>query len=817
MAGAKWLGKTAVNTLEGLIPGAAIGALGNPDEPWQGAVLGGLPGAAGGAATGVGSRVAKMAGSALIDHLFTNQLNPKKVRAKSLREYGHVLDNDAQTTDQLRQELTRLGPGSGTTLADVGDENALARAAAVATMPGGPRKDALTALRARAADRPNRVLSLVQRYLTPNLDASAAYKTLQDQKRRDADAKYGDTLTPGGQDITLTDAALNPLLDRLHAVGAFKKAGNIAQAEGIAPPAPLAKADPANNLPGKYALTARQHDLVVRGLGDRINTAYRKGDTTLGRSLVDLKHAYLAELYPRLPGYEDARKTFSDYSTSQGAIDAGREFDSRKWRLEDLVHYYSGLDPGDQDFFRLGQGERVKDLVNDTNTGHNAIKTFFGSPNQRTKLAATFRDPASSDAFTAGLHDEMNQAVTENKLLGGSPTQPKLAEAQARGMDNPDVVMRILDTPQGFWSGLAKVGLESLGHDPAEMGKLSAQDMTKILLNPKLHENLGLLDNLDRYRKTQRVKKMIGSVVEHGLATAGGAAAGAASLVGRPDDQPDPNASAPLDAAPDPALSPDSLGLRPSGYSGGGRVSRDVHSTDARPYDLPSLRSVADLPPEDPPPLADFDHPYTADADLHSYYDLPDRAPSEGPLHVDPYVEGQKPKLVHEGTFGADTYRGPNGEEMDVDPSNYALPFSDELDAALSSVGDPNGFSNGYDRRLKVVRGGMDDYAGRHPYRSGVASLAGLIPGLEAAPAKLAAAAAKSPLMRSLIARALSGAGYGAVYGFDEGEGGFTERAKSAARGALAGGALGGATTAAKPLLRGSKRLGAKLVEMGLE
>lgn len=808
MAGAKWLSKTALNGLEGLIPGAIVGAVGNPqDEPWKGAVLGGVGGALGGMGTGVGSRITKMAGNALVDHLFRDKLNPGRIRNRSLHEYGSVLENDAQTTDELRRELRRLGAGS--TLADVGDENALARAAAVATTPGLPRKDALGALRDRAAGRPTRVLSLVQKYLTPNLDASAAYKTLQDQKRRDADAQYGSALAPGGQDVVLNDAALNPLLDRLRAVGAFKKAGNIAQAEGVAPPTPLAEPDPANSLPGRYALTGRQHDLVVRGLGDRINTAYRKGDTTLGGSLVDLKHQYLAELYPRLPGYEDARKTFSDYSTSQGAIDAGREFDSRKWRPEDLIHYYSGLDPGDQDFFRLGQGERVKDLVNDTNTGHNAVKTFFGSPNKRTKLAATFPDLPSYDAFAQGLHDEMNHAVTENRLLGGSVTQPKLAEAQARGFEDPDMVMRILDTPQGLWSGVAKVGLESLGHDVHKIGAASAQDMTKIMLNPKLHENIKLLDDLDRYQKKQRVMKMIGAVAEHGLATAGGAATGAAaSLVGRPDDQPDPGASTDLAAAP------------PAGYAGGGRVSRDVHSTDSRPFDLPSLRSVADLPPAEPETLADFDHPYTADADLHSYYNLPDRSPTEGDLRVDPYIEGQKPKLVHEGTFGADTYRGPEGEEMDVDPSNYVLPFSDELDAALSTARDwAHGRSDSgtYDRRLKTVRAGMDDYAGRHPYRTGVASLAGVLPGMEAAPAKLAAAAAKSPLMRSLIARLLSGAGAGAVYGFDEGEGGLGERAKSAVRGALAGGALGGSTMAARPLLRGASKLGNKLVEMGLE
>ena len=132
------------------------------------------------------------------------------------------------------------------------------------------------------------------------------------------------------------------------------------------------------------------------------------------------------------------------------------------------------------------------------------------------------------------------------------------------------------------------------------------------------------------------------------------------------------------------------------------------------------------------------------------------------------------------------------------------LGFADELEAAIrnpvSALGSALGLSEGksYKENLDVIRKKLDSYRSANPLEALASEMAGAgvttlgLGALTAGAGGAATAAATSSRLAPLVARtAALGAGEGAIAGFGAGEGGFSERAKTAATGAAIGGALG--------------------------
>jgi hypothetical protein len=124
--------------------------------------------------------------------------------------------------------------------------------------------------------------------------------------------------------------------------------------------------------------------------------------------------------------------------------------------------------------------------------------------------------------------------------------------------------------------------------------------------------------------------------------------------------------------------------------------------------------------------------------------------------------------------------------------ANTAFPFADEGAAALRSI--LPGFQS-YDAELEAIREGEREWSNDHPIQSGASSGVGLLASAPAMPSKVA----QAPTIGAKALQAMyEGLGYGAYYGFGNGEGGAGERAKDAlesgAMGAVAGPVAVGAT-----------------------
>ncbi len=133
------------------------------------------------------------------------------------------------------------------------------------------------------------------------------------------------------------------------------------------------------------------------------------------------------------------------------------------------------------------------------------------------------------------------------------------------------------------------------------------------------------------------------------------------------------------------------------------------------------------------------------------------------------------------------------------------LGFADELEAAVfhnpfSTLGKALGLSKGtsYKERLQIIRDKLASYRSENPlesmaYEFGGAVLPAVAAGLFTAGTGTTAVGASTAarLAPTALRAAKIGAAEGAVAGFGAGEGGFSERAKSAATGAALGGTVG--------------------------
>lgn len=112
--------------------------------------------------------------------------------------------------------------------------------------------------------------------------------------------------------------------------------------------------------------------------------------------------------------------------------------------------------------------------------------------------------------------------------------------------------------------------------------------------------------------------------------------------------------------------------------------------------------------------------------------------------------------------------------------------------AALDSVFRGDDFGDAYDQRLSRERNRINQFRDSNPVLAYGSEIAGSIPTAIAPIGPLARVAQGGSATAKMAGGALVGATQGGAYGFNAGEGGFRNRAKSAGVGAGVGGAVGG-------------------------
>jgi hypothetical protein len=764
---AGWLSKALASSAGGAAIGAGVGALTNED-PVEGAKLGAVTGAVAGPLSLAGERLVNRVVLPTGEFILGNEMNPGAIRRRALDEMLNVMKLDETDPSALRHQLDQY-PGQDLTLADVGGENMLMRADNAAQIPGPARNQARAMVKNRFSAQPDFVTRLTQQYLTPSLNARMAIKDIQNLKSQEAQKLYGEVFSAFP---VVQSPEINRLMPRLDAAGAIDSARKLAHVSGQDLPMPSVASLPDGSKTKVYSdLSLEQLDKIKQGLDDKIAEAKRAGSTQLMAKLVQLKHEMLGVLDTIAPAYADARASFAGYSSSQNALEEGQSFD--KGRIDDVLGYFNSLEPGDQEFFRMGVGQRIKDLVNSGPEGQDAVRKFFRNKETRAKLQSIFPDAQSFEKYSAALEMELNKARVNNAIAGGSPTYKRSAEGAARLASDP-VVSATLTPGAGLSTRALNIAMSMLGHDPEKINSLTGAEITKMMLNPNLHINQQTLLALQNRERMNRIKKIISAGMQAGAVGAG--AAGAANYMTQDLGKPEGMAEGAADYMTQDLS-------KPEGMAEGGHVASEQMK---RPYVVR----------------------------MHD-----ENSPWKNVLIGETYVDPN------------------NGNSTQTGITDFMIPFSDELDAWLGTVGKlglgpPNprpwgrGISNPrspeiqdwnrrydseYSDRLGLERAASDQYAEHHPGVALVGGALSYLPMLAMGPEGLAGGMARiAPRMTraagQLGNRALSYAleiapetsakllgalnraassvvstsPAAAVYGFDQGEGSLENRLQAA-------------------------------------
>ena len=141
-------------------------------------------------------------------------------------------------------------------------------------------------------------------------------------------------------------------------------------------------------------LKLRTLDYVKRSLDDQIGSAIRAGEKDNARILTGLKNDLLDAMdnadvtaTKDSPGlYKQARATWSGMMQGQNALEAGRDF--TKLDTSELKKMFAKMSPTEQDLFKVGVAQNLKDTIGSTADRSNIARKLFGKEEYRDNLKA---------------------------------------------------------------------------------------------------------------------------------------------------------------------------------------------------------------------------------------------------------------------------------------------------------------------------------------------------------------------------------------------------------------------------------------------
>ena len=293
----------------------------------------------------------------------------------------------------------------------------------------------------------------------------------------------------------------------------------------------FAKGEPAN-------LGLRELDNIYRGMRAQSDTAFRAGDSALGKAVKDEAEALKDRLDKLVPEYGQARAVYRSDSEALESLSNGRNF----WKkgnvnARTLKDDMKDLDPASRELYRAGAIDQLRLDIRATQKvdgkGYaDAANKFFSRGDQRDRTRLLFPDGAEGDqafnAFENRLRQE-NQMMDTMSRTKGSRTTPMAGEVQAQLDDesyfswdtNKGIGRNLLDKTynplrsrlMGGKSNtrreLADLLLDPVGLKPPEVGPAN--------LSPRMRQ---LSDNL--LKRNQQAEQFRGLLNSRGAAMAAG-------------------------------------------------------------------------------------------------------------------------------------------------------------------------------------------------------------------------------------------------------------------------------------------------------
>ncbi len=391
---------------------ALAGAVSGPVGSVAGKALGKVSGVVGNALSGFADAspeaTASVTGSRVWNALVKDGIDPGAVIPKMIQMGPH-----ATLVDAASALLNAKGGGNVRNLAEVA-ANSPGEGQAIASQVYGQRMD----------NQGARISQAVQNATGSQGTVYDDAQALMNQRSKLAQPLYAKAfqanITP---DARLTQLLSNPLMGPgVKTVSQIDR--NLADAKGV----PFDEMQ--YQLPENGPIPMNVLDAAKRGL-DNVVESYRDPVTgklaldAIGRSVNELRSAFVDHLDSLNPDYAAARQAWAGPSQSLDALNLGQRALTND--PEVTAKIVSSLAPGDQQFFLAGVTKALQDKIAATPDGANAVRRIFGNQAIRDKIQAAIGNADAFNRFQQQMENEAQFAQTGQSVLAGSPTARRLA------------------------------------------------------------------------------------------------------------------------------------------------------------------------------------------------------------------------------------------------------------------------------------------------------------------------------------------------------------------------------------------------------
>jgi hypothetical protein len=278
---------------------------------------------------------------------------------------------------------------------------------------------------------------------------------------------------------TLQDFASSPQF-----ATAYDRAKAISQTEFVPQPDGTSKLQP---LPPQMPqqLDWRTLDLMKQSMDDLHREAAVQGiGANAQRATSGFTQNFVAKLDSLNPDYATARAAFSGPAKSLDALQAGRAYMSED--APAIGSQIAALAPGDQQMFRLGALQAVRDRLGSVPDTYNAAaRAGANTPSSLAKLQQLFPDQQSYGDYANMLQGENTMFGTRARVLGNSQTARNQVQAADAGIDPMEHVGNAIGALHGEPGSIGKIvgALMKLGNGQG-MNEHTTNAAAGILFNP---------------------------------------------------------------------------------------------------------------------------------------------------------------------------------------------------------------------------------------------------------------------------------------------------------------------------------------------
>lgn len=334
--------------------------------------------------------------------------SPETTAAKAVSKF---LKSDSISA----RELARKSRVPETTLADIGGENVKGAAVAAGVLPGKGKDAAKNMFVDRQKGSFKRLMGSLKKLAGGDTNYFQNVRNIVKTRSEQASPLYKEAFSTGRVDPQKVTALIDDISDIASSAQGTKIGTQIKSVISA-----LTKKDAVK---GKRIpkLDLKELHWAKMDLDDRIDSAFRSGNKTLGTQLRDIK-TQLLEIMDDVPQYAEARGIYSSNSSVMGAMEKGRSV--LRDDFDGLAFDVVNMSKAEKEGFINGALKTIRDKLMTGREDKNAA-TKLATQLTRERLRNVFPDDESYKTFINQLDIEDDFARTYQAVYGGSQTQPR--------------------------------------------------------------------------------------------------------------------------------------------------------------------------------------------------------------------------------------------------------------------------------------------------------------------------------------------------------------------------------------------------------